>query len=131
MTRAALIATMTAPFDATLPGYERDVEAVTQFVSHLPEAQFAELAQKMDASLREYGFEPAMRVKTPGRPEQPRRGRGRPELPPSIKRAQIAGRVTPETAAFLSEERARTGKSLGALLDDAVSAYRGLESADG
>jgi hypothetical protein len=56
MTRQALIAAMTAPFDVTLPGYERDVETITRFVNGLPEAQFAELAEKMNASLREYGF---------------------------------------------------------------------------
>lgn len=49
---------------------------------------------------------------------------GRPALPQGKKRVQIAARVTPETAAWLTHEKDRSGVSLGALLDDAVAAYR-------
>ena len=56
MTRTDLIAAMTAPFETGAPWYEQDVETITRFVNGLPEAQFAELAEKMNASFREYGF---------------------------------------------------------------------------
>ena len=56
MTKPDLIAAMTAPFETGTPWYEQDVETITRFVNGLPENQFAELAEKMNASLREYGF---------------------------------------------------------------------------
>lgn len=49
---------------------------------------------------------------------------GRPALPQGEKRVQIAARVTPETAAWLKQEKDRLGVSLGAILDDAVAACR-------
>jgi hypothetical protein len=49
---------------------------------------------------------------------------GRPALPSGQKRVQIAGRVMPETAAYLTREQQRSGKSLGALLDEAVVLYQ-------
>ena len=52
------------------------------------------------------------------------RGVGRPALPPGERRVQIAARVDPETAAWLAAERARSGQSLGQILDDAVLDYR-------
>jgi hypothetical protein len=53
-----------------------------------------------------------------------KRSVGRPSLPSGEKRVQIAARVTPETAAWLAIERVKTGKSLGQILDDAVTDYR-------
>lgn len=52
------------------------------------------------------------------------RGVGRPALPQGEKRVQIAARVAPKTAAWLAQEKDRSGVSLGAILDDAVMAYR-------
>jgi hypothetical protein len=46
---------------------------------------------------------------------------GRPALPPGKKKVQVTAKVMPATAEYLTRERARTGKSLGALLEEAVA----------
>jgi hypothetical protein len=46
---------------------------------------------------------------------------GRPALPPGEKKVQVTAKVMPTTADYLARERTRTGKSLGALLEEAVA----------
>ena len=48
---------------------------------------------------------------------------GRPPLPAGKKKVQIAAKVAPETARYLAAEKERSGKSLGALLDEAALAH--------
>ena len=49
---------------------------------------------------------------------------GRPPLPAGKKKVQIAAKVAPETARYLAAEKERSGKSLGALLDEAAMLHQ-------
>jgi hypothetical protein len=41
-------------------------------------------------------------------------------MPVGVKRILTAARLAPETRAIMDEEHARTGKSLGVLIDEAI-----------
>jgi hypothetical protein len=49
---------------------------------------------------------------------------GRPRLPPGTKKVQIAAKVAPATAAYLHGERARTGKPLAILIEEATALHQ-------
>ena len=48
------------------------------------------------------------------------RKRGRPSMPVGVKRVLVAAKIKPETRAIMDAEQARTGKSLGVLIDEAI-----------
>jgi hypothetical protein len=41
-------------------------------------------------------------------------------MPVGTKRVLVAAKIKPETRAIMDEEHARTGKSLGVLIDEAI-----------
>jgi hypothetical protein len=55
---------------------------------------------------------------------------GRPASEPGTKRIQIAAKVAPETHDYLASEQARSGKSLGRILDEAAKFHAKKSPAD-